>query len=148
MLSSRTRAVRSQTFLMAWALSSGIAPDAPAQQPSKDAPSPFCKQFDLSALGLEAKLQGEYTGTLAGKPVAAQVVARGDQRFHALLLNGGLPGDGWDNAACVLLESDPLENQQAIFRSVSIDSAASAVLSSEGFGRRVIFRNIWVLERP
>ena len=128
-----TRTALCKTLLLAGVFSSGIAMDARAQQPSKEPPSPFRKQFDPNALGLEAKLQGEYVGTLSGKPVAAQVVARGDQRFHALLFNGGLPGDGWDNAAYILLESDPLENQQATFRSVSADSAATAVLSSEGF---------------
>jgi hypothetical protein len=128
-----TRTARCKTFLLAGAFSSGIAMEAPAQQPPKEAPSPFRKQFDLSALGLEAKLQGGYAGTLAGKPMAARVVARGDQRFHALVFNGGLPGDGWDNTACALLESEPIENQQAIFRSASKDSAAGAVLSSEGF---------------
>lgn len=83
-------------------------------------------------MGLEAKLQGEYTGILAGKPVAAQVVARGDQCFHALVFDGGLPGDGWDGSAYALLESSPLENERAAFRSPAEGSTTTALLAPDG----------------
>ncbi|MEK0447360.1 MAG: hypothetical protein RLZZ399_2681, partial [Verrucomicrobiota bacterium] len=83
-------------------------------------------------MGLEAKLQGEYTGILAGKPVAAQVVARGDQCFHALVFDGGLPGDGWDGSPYALLESSPLENERAPFRSTAEGSTTTALLARDG----------------
>ena len=104
------------------------------------------KLFDAASIGVEASYQGEYQGTLEGKTVAAQVVARGDRCFHALVLNGGLPGAGWDFGDYRLLESGPLEQNRASFHSAGEDGSA-AVLDSSGFtvtlsGKSALLRRV------
>jgi serine/threonine protein kinase len=55
-------------------------------------------ELDTDAANSEAAevIQGEYAGTVGGKPYGAQVVAEGKGRFVLYLLAGGLPGGGWD----------------------------------------------------
>lgn len=52
---------------------------------------------DIATAPIDYKIQGEYVAseeTKAGK--AAQVVARGNGKFDVYLLEGGLPGAGWN----------------------------------------------------
>jgi hypothetical protein len=116
-----------------------------AQQPEPGADT-LKKLFDATTIGSEAKYQGEYVGTLAGKPVAAQVVARGDRCFHALVLDGGLPGEGWNAGRYLLLESEPLAANRVAFHSAG-DDGASAVLEPSGFtlkrsGKSAVLRRV------
>jgi hypothetical protein len=87
--------------------------------------------FDPQSIGIELKLQGEYVGKDGEKRVGVQVAARGDQSFHALVLEGGLPGDGWDGGPYGLLESGPLSKGRVEFRSPS-DDGGSAILDDNG----------------
>jgi len=103
----------------------------PAQTLDKAAEAAAKKLFDVRTIGAGLKLQGEYVGKDGEKQVAVQVVARGDQSFHALVLEGGLPGEGWDGGRYGLLESGPLSQGRAEFRCPS-DEGVGAVLDDNG----------------
>ena len=62
------------------------------------------------------KIQGEYAGQVAGGgKLGCQVIALGNGAFQAVLLPGGLPGDGWDGANRSLMEGQ-LEGAKAVFK--------------------------------
>ena len=108
---------------LALGLFAGLAAKAPAQPLDKTAEAAAKKLFDAQTIGVELKLQGEYVGKDRDKQVGIQVVARGDKSFHALVLEGGLPGDGWDGGRYGLLESGPLSDAKVEFRSPRDDGA-------------------------
>ena len=89
------------------------------------------KLFDPQAIGGELRLQGEYVGIDGEKRIGVQVVARKDKSFHALVLEGGLPGDGWDGQRYGLLESAPGAEGRVEFGSPS-EAGVSAVLDERG----------------
>ncbi|GIX03391.1 MAG: hypothetical protein KatS3mg113_0397 [Planctomycetaceae bacterium] len=66
-------------------------------QEAKKAPNRI-KTAYLSAeeAGPDFQIQGEYVGELHETKWGLQVVARGEGKFEAWLLKGGLPGAGWD----------------------------------------------------
>ncbi len=104
------------------------------------------KLFDAQAIGVELKLQGEYVGEDGDKSVGAQVVARSDKAFHALVLEGGLPSDGWDGGRYGVMESGALSDGRAEFRSLT-DEGVSADLDESGLtlkrgGRQTLLKRI------
>lgn len=137
-----------RTFFTSLALCLGIAWPAVARSQSLDSATEAAtrKLFDVQAIGVELKLQGEYVGKDGGKSVGVQVVARGEKSFHALVLEGGLPGDGWDGGRYGLLESTPLSQGRAEFRSLT-DQGVSAILDENGLllmrgERRTLFKRV------
>ena len=102
-----------------------------AQVLDKDTEAATKKLFHPDLIGVELKLQGEYVGKDGEKQVGVQVVARGDKSFHALVLEGGLPGDGWDGGKYSLLESGPLASGRVELSSPN-DEGTSAVLDDNG----------------
>jgi len=56
-------------------------------------------------LPADFKLQGEYVGQFTGGgKLGAQVISLGKDAFQAVLLPGGLPGDGWDGQNKMLMD--------------------------------------------
>jgi hypothetical protein len=78
---------------------------------------------DARRAGPDFDLQGEYSGAKLG----AQVVALGNDTFHVVFHQGGLPGAGWDKSAKVELEAKR-EGDKVNFAS----GAWNATLTSSG----------------
>jgi hypothetical protein len=101
----------------AWLLGlvlAGLGALATAEAGGKKTPGVWTDPQDTS-LPADFKIQGEYVGALqGGGKFGAQVIALGNGAFQAVVLPGGLPGDGWDGKNKVLLEGK-LETDKAVF---------------------------------
>jgi Domain of Unknown Function (DUF1080) len=72
------------------------------------------KSLEFAPVSSDYLLQGEYTGTLGNSlPLAAQVVALGQNRFKAVFFKGGLPGAGWNAKDRDEVEGKTLTSVQA-----------------------------------
>src|SRR5262245_15239271 len=71
----------------------------------KDKPKGVWTDPSDPTLPADFKVQGEYVGSVqGGGKLTAQVIALGSGAFQAVLLPGGLPGDGWDGKNQILLD--------------------------------------------
>jgi hypothetical protein len=70
---------------------------------------------DPKDAGIDYVLQGEYIGKIqGGDKLAAQVIALGSGSFQAVVLPGGLPGEGWDGKDKILMDGN-LQGDTASF---------------------------------
>ena len=74
----------------------------PEVKKAKSKPGTF---IDAKEAGIDYELQGEYVGNLTGgAKLGCQVIALGNGHFQAVVLPGGLPGDGWDGKNKILMD--------------------------------------------
>ncbi len=69
--------------------SRGADDAAPAKHPDAELLGDLAKDPEFGT-------QGEYVGGEGDQKLGAQVIARGEGKYHAVLLPGGLPGAGWN----------------------------------------------------
>lgn len=94
---------------------------APSSLSAADAPAKTKGVWTDAAdatLPADFKIQGEYAGAGSnGSKFGCQVIALGNGAFQAVLLPGGLPGDGWDGKNKILLDGT-LAGDKATFNSI------------------------------
>jgi len=72
---------------------------------AKKAPKKANVFLDPIEAGADYAVQGEYVGTIAGgAKLGCQVIALGNATFQAVILPGGLPGDGWNGKDKILMD--------------------------------------------
>ncbi|MFP6617850.1 MAG: DUF1080 domain-containing protein [Pirellulaceae bacterium] len=78
------------------------------------------KISEPSKVDKDYAIQGEYSGMLEADgdktKLGVQVIAQGQGKFQAVIYEGGLPGDGWDQKKDLERINAPLENGQVVFK--------------------------------
>jgi hypothetical protein len=91
------------------------------QKPPKK--NPNTAYTDSEKAGPDFRVQGEYAGDARGMKIGAQVIARGDGNFDAVVFPGGLPGEGWDG--------------KRKLRATARSEGGKTVLMGDGVGGRI-----------
>jgi len=94
----------------------GVGTDVvPAQKKGKKKRRTKQAFLDAKTAGPDFTVQGEYVGKIGkGTKLGAQVIARGDGAFDAVLYAKGLPGAGWDKKVRVKLKGKT-KGKQTVF---------------------------------
>ncbi len=78
------------------------------------------KISEPSKVDKDYAIQGEYSGMFEADgdktKLGVQVIAQGQGKFQAVIYEGGLPGDGWDQKKDLERINAPLENGQVVFK--------------------------------
>jgi hypothetical protein len=107
--------LRTATLALGLGLLIAAADLAPAQNKTKGV---WTDPKD-STLPADFKIQGEYAGEIkGGEKLGCQVIALGNGTFQAVVLPGGLPGEGWDGKNKILMDGK-LEGEKATFKPTS-----------------------------
>lgn len=69
---------------------------------------------DPAKAGFDWQIQGEYVGTMAGKKLGAEVIARGFGKFDVNFLPGGLRGEGGEYARRIVAKGQREKNRVRI----------------------------------
>jgi len=114
-----------KTSLLSILLAVGLGLTVQAAQTNK-ANLTWTDPDKAAAEDVDFRFQGEYGFNRKGQPWAVQVVALGDGQFDAYLLEGGLPGLGWDRQrARIRLGGVRLGNAVSL---LSVDGTISGVI--------------------
>ncbi|MCP3694280.1 MAG: DUF1080 domain-containing protein, partial [Planctomycetaceae bacterium] len=78
------------------------------------------KISEPSKVDKDYAIQGEYSGTLAADgdkvKLGVQVIAQGQGKFQAVVYEGGLPGDGWNQEKDLERINAPVQDGQVTFK--------------------------------
>ena len=78
------------------------------------------KISEPSKVDKDYAIQGEYSGTLAADgdkvKMGVQVIAQGQGKFQAVVYDGGLPGDGWNQEKDLERINAAIQDGQVIFK--------------------------------
>ncbi|MBX9679562.1 MAG: DUF1080 domain-containing protein [Gemmataceae bacterium] len=99
----------------------------------KAEPKPVDLTEEFAAKDPDFAVQGEYAETSDGKgKYAAQVVAKANGKFEVYLLEGGLPGAGWDGKSKVKLNGTTKDSATTFADKTWEGTIADGVLSAKG----------------
>src|SRR5271166_6401114 len=104
--------LRAVVLFLGLGLLIAVADLAPAQNKTKGV---WTDPKDTT-LPPDFKIQGEYAGEIkGGDKLGCQVIALGNGTFQAVVLPGGLPGEGWDGKNKILMDGK-LDGTKAEFK--------------------------------
>lgn len=98
------RLIRCSATACCWGFLAILAVDS-GRLAAADKTTPVWTDPQDPTLPIDFKIQGEYVGQIEGGGVlGCQVIALGHGAFQAVLLPGGLAGDGWDGQNKILMD--------------------------------------------
>ncbi|MEI6176728.1 MAG: hypothetical protein WCS43_07545 [Verrucomicrobiota bacterium] len=128
--------------LLALAISSVGAPPKDAHKAWTDPQAALREDPDFA-------IQGEYVNSRTQVTVGLQIIALGEGKFDAYMLEGGLPAAGWTPG----MSRVPLKGNRDGSKVTFTDDAGKIVVKMMENGRfvltdnnnPVVFRNIWII---
>jgi hypothetical protein len=100
--------------------------------------------LDAESAGPDFVIQGEYTGAAGSQKYGVQVIAKGDGKFDAVVLPGGLPGDGWDEKTRIKLSGG---TENGLTRLTGEDAEAGVVEGRLSFNLKDVKADLKKIER-